>query len=346
MTAAIMKVIRFGLIGYGAWGTHHARAIAGNPGARLAAIATRSLPSQNAAREAHPHSTIYGDYREMLACEGLDIVAVALPTHLHFDAAKAVLEHDCHLLLEKPMCPALEQCDALLALAQRRKKWIAIGHELRLSSLWGGVKRMVSSGAIGEPRYGIMELWRRPYRLGSEGWRYDNKRVGSWILEGPIHFFDLARWYFAGAGEPVSVFASGNALRADHPELQDNFSALLQFPGGAYAVISQTLGAFEHHQTVKLTGTKGSIWASWSGAMDRKLHPTFSLKHCDGETVRSVPFKKTGDVVGIEEQVALLAAAVRDGTPLCATGEDGRWSVAMCLKAAESMKAGRIISLR
>ena len=35
----------------------------------------------------------------------------------------------------------------------------------------------------------------------------------------------------------------------------------MKFNGGAYAVVSQTLAAFEHHQTVKLTGTKGAIFS-------------------------------------------------------------------------------------
>ena len=341
-----MKIIRFGLIGYGAWGAHHARAIAGNPQACLAAIAVRSDASQKTAREAHPGAAVYGDYKAMLARESLDVVAVVVPTHLHFEAAKAVLESGRHLLLEKPMCLALEQCDALLALARERGRLLAIGHELRLSSLWGGVKRMISEGAIGEPRYCLIELWRRPYRLGSDGWRYDIERVGNWILEEPIHFFDLARWYLAGAGDPVSVVASGSAQRIDRPELQDNFSAIVNFSSGAYAVVSQTLAAFEHHQTVKLTGTKGAIWARWSGAIDRTLVPMFWMQHFDGNTLRDVPIEKiTGEVFELEDQVALLVAAVRDGAPLCATGEDGRWSVAMCLKAAESVKTGRIVPL-
>jgi myo-inositol 2-dehydrogenase/D-chiro-inositol 1-dehydrogenase len=341
-----VQIIRFGLIGFGAWGAHHARAIAGNKDARLVAIAVRSDASQKAAREAHPTAAIHGDYREMLAREELDVVAVVLPTHLHFEAATAVLESGRHLLLEKPMCPTLEQCDALLALARKQQRLFAIGHELRLSSLWGGVKRMIADGAIGEPRYCLIELWRRPYRLGSDGWRYDINRVGNWILEEPIHFFDLARWYLAAAGDPVSVVASASAMRPDRPGLQDNFSAIVNFPGGAYAVVSQTLAAFEHHQTVKLTGTKGALWASWSGAMDRTLHPTFWMKHFDGENVRDVPITKiTGEVFELEDQVALVAAAIRDGAPLCATGDDGRWSVAMCLKAQESVQTGRIIPL-
>src|SRR5205807_2445081 len=114
---------------------------------------------------------------------------------------------------------------------------------------------------------------------------YDRARVGDWILEEPIHFFDLARWYFSAAGEPISVYAQAIARDAARPELQDNFTATVNFPGGRFAVIAQTLAGFEHHQVVKLTGTKGALWASWSGAVDRTFHPTFSLKHFDGQRV-------------------------------------------------------------
>jgi len=51
----------------------------------------------------------------------------------------------------------------------------------------------------------------------------------------------------------------------------------LKFPQGGHAVITQTLAAFGHHQVVKVTGTKGALWANWSGVMDRDLHPTSLL---------------------------------------------------------------------
>jgi myo-inositol 2-dehydrogenase / D-chiro-inositol 1-dehydrogenase len=203
---------------------------------------------------------------------------------------------------------------------------------------------LVEEGAIGDPRYCLIELWRNPYRQGTGGWRYNIKQVGNWILEEPIHFFDLARWYFAKAGEPVSVFANASHKNDEHPELQDNFSAVLQFPNGGYAVISQTLAGYEHHQVVKLTGTKGALWASWSGAMDRTFHPTFSLKYFDGEKAQEIPITKiTGEVYELEDELANLAAAVRGETLRCATGEDGRWAVAMCLKAQESVQSGSVV---
>jgi myo-inositol 2-dehydrogenase/D-chiro-inositol 1-dehydrogenase len=341
-----MRRIRFGLIGYGAWGSHHARALAATADAELVAIAARSEKTRSAAQADHPTVHVYDDYRTLLEREQLDVVDVVLPTYLHYEVGKAVLESGRHLLLEKPMAPRVAECDELIALAAARGKCLAIGHEFRLSSLWSKMHEMAVGGAIGQPLYLLIELWRRPYRLGAEGWRYDIHRVGNWILEEPIHFFDMARWYLAGAGDPLTVYARANSKQVGHPELQDNFSALLTFPGGAYAVISQTLAAFEHHQVVKMTGTHGALWASWSGAMDRDFHPRFSLQYHDGSKTETIPITKiTGEVYELEDEMAMMVRAVRDGGPIAATGSDGKWSVALCLAAQRSVDTGQIVSV-
>jgi myo-inositol 2-dehydrogenase/D-chiro-inositol 1-dehydrogenase len=338
--------VKFGLIGFGAWGKFHAGAIAKTPGAQLAAIAAPSEESRAAAREAHPDAEVFSDYRDLVKRTDLDIVDVVVPSHVHHEIASAVLSAGKHLLLEKPMALSLRECDDLIAIAKKHNRLLAVGHELRLSSLWQKVKELVDAGFVGEPQYVLVELSRRPYRLGSQSWRYDISRVGNWILEEPIHFFDLARWYFSSLGNPQTIYATANSRQLEHPELQDNFSAIVHFSRGAYAVISQTLSAFEHHQTVKLAGTKGALWASWSGAMDRTLHPTFSLRAFDGETVSEVPIDKvTGEVFELEDQMAMLVSAVRDGRPLTCTAEDGRWSVAMCLAAARSVQTGQSVSM-
>lgn len=339
-----MSKVSFGLIGYGAWGSHHARVIADGASTKLTAVAERSDANRAEAQSKHPDAAVTADYRELLARPDIEVVDVALPSHLHHEVGRAVLEAGKHLLMEKPMTISIAGCDDLVQLANSKGLLIAVGHEFRYSALWGRVKELVDAGAIGDPQYALIELWRNPYRLGSEGWRYDIKRVGNWILEEPIHFFDLARWYLSGSGNPVSVYASANARDPQRPELQDNFSAIVNFPGGRYAVISQTLSAFEHHQVAKLTGSKGAVWASWSGAMDRTFHPTFFLKHFDGEKVLDVEIPKaTGEVYELADQIEGMAEAVRTGKPPRVTGEDGRWSVAMCLKAQESVDTGAVV---
>ncbi|MBU6302068.1 MAG: Gfo/Idh/MocA family oxidoreductase [Verrucomicrobia bacterium] len=340
------STVRFGLIGFGAWGSHHARAITEASGAELAAISARSPESQAAARSAHPGVPVLADFQELLRREDIEAVSIAVPTHLHREITVAALQAGKAVLLEKPMAATLDDCQSILRAAESTGRLLALGFELRLSNLWGRVQKMIAEGAIGEPHYCLIELWRKPYRPGSGGWRYDLDRVGNWILEEPIHFFDLARWYLGGLGEPVAVTARAKARNPDQPGLADNFSALLDFPGGGYAVISQTLAAFEHHQVAKVTGSSGSLWASWSGAMDRTFTPTFSLKHHDGTTVREIDCGgPAGEVFELVREIECVARAIRTGSPLHATAHDGWWAVRMCLLAAESALHGEKKSL-
>lgn len=205
----------------------------------------------------------------------------------------------------------------------------------------GGVKRLIDEGAIGEPRYALVELSRFPYRQGASGWRYDAARVGSWILEEPIHFFDLARWYLSSCGEPESVYA-----RANSAEMSDNFAATVNFPGGAFAVIAQTLSAFGHHQTAKISGERGTIWAAWSAADARSDRPTFSLRYGRGSEVNELQLTKSaGELLELADEVAAFIDSVRTGAPPPCTGDDGLWSTVLCLAAAESIATGQVIPI-
>lgn len=342
-----MTTVRFGLIGYGAWGSHHAQAIVQTPGAELIAVAARSSESRALAQAAHPRIDTYADYGELLRRQDIDVVDVVLPSDLHFEVGSSVLEADKHLLMEKPLAITVESCQRLNALAQSRGKLLVVGLEMRLSALWGKVKEMIAQGAIGEPRYAVIELWRRPYRQGSQGWRYQLNRVGNWILEEPIHFFDLVRWYFADLGEPLSVYACSSSKQPGHPELQDNFTAIVKFPKEGHAVIAQTLSAFEHHQTVKLAGTAGALWASWSGAQDRDRSPRSALKYFDGQQVQDLPLSRaTGEVFELQDEIASTVRAVREGSAPAAGGLEGIWSVALCQAAQESIQRGTVVSLQ
>jgi myo-inositol 2-dehydrogenase / D-chiro-inositol 1-dehydrogenase len=137
----------------------------------------------------------------------------------------------------------------------------------------------------------------------------------------------------------VELYAYGNSRDPRRPQLFDNFSAMFKYPNGSYAVVSQTLAAFEHHQTVKVSGTKGAIWAGWSGALDRTAEPDFFLKVFDGETLVNQPIAKaSGEVFELREEIAQCIRMVRGESHTLATGRDGLWSAGLCLVAEESIR--------
>lgn len=337
--------LKFGLIGYGLWGKYHARSIEEVEGAELVAVSSRSEGSCQEAREEH-RVDIYPDYRDLLARSDVEVVSIVVPNYLHAEMALAALEAGKHLLLEKPMALTVEDCDRIIEAAAKRDRCLYVGHEERLSPLWGEVKRIVEEKRIGEVCYGVVDLWRNPFRLGSQGQRYDRVRVGSWILEEATHFYDLMRWYMADVGEPTSVYARANSKDPSRPDLHDNFSALMHFPGGAYVFVSYTLAAFGFNQVVKFAGTEGAVLASWAGVLDRDERARYQLIYFDGDKAEEIHISEpTGEVYELTMEIEEMVKAVEEGREPPVTGWDGREAVRLCLAAEESVRTGQVVQL-
>lgn len=337
--------MQVGLIGYGAWGRHHARAIASAPSARLAVIAARGEAAE-AARRAWPEARLVGDWTEAVTAPEIEAVFVAVPNHLHAEVAQAALAAGKHVLLEKPMALSLAECDRLIAAARASGRVLTIGHEMRLSTQWGRIGALIDEGAIGRPRAVQITLFRFPYRSGSGGWRYDRARVGSWLLEEAVHHADLALWWLRGSGEPVS-------LRADavgDPGMPHALDATLRFADGAAATIVNTVAGFEHHLAVSVIGDGGSIRALWSAAMDRAETASASLhlfrgRAAPGERAEALDFAPSGEVHELATQAERAIQGFRAGRAIV-TPEEGRAAVAACLLAERSAREGRQIAWR
>ena len=338
--------MRFGLIGFGDWGKFHAEAIRKAPGAELAAIACAGEASAEAARRTYPQVPIHHDWRTLLADRSIEAVDIVVPNHLHAEIAVAALDAGKDVLLEKPMASTIVGCDRIVDAVRRSGRVLTVGHEFRISSQWGFIKRLIDEGGIGEPLYANVSLFRFPYRQGSGGWRYGRETVGSWILEEPVHFFDMLMWWFAGAGDPASVHGFGNS-KGRGAGMYDNFSAVMRWPGGAYAVVTQTLAGFEHHHVVEVVGREGSVRTWWSGTTDRTLAPKHELKvQRQGQSAcEIVELGRSGEVFELEEQLARTVEAFREGRPLVSAAE-ARKTVVVCLEAERAVAEGKEIALR
>ena len=270
-----------------------------------------------------------------------------LPNHLHEEVGVAALRAGKHVLLEMPMAPSVGACDRLIAAARNAGRVLTIGHEFRLSTQWGRIKALIDEGAIGRPRYAMVSLARFPYRPGSGGWRRDPARVGSWILEEPVHFFDSLMWYFASLGDPDRLSAVAN--RSDGAAgsgMSDNLSTVLHWPCGAYAVVNQTLAAFEHHHVMEIVGSEGAIRAWWSGAQDRTREASYELKmkRAGSDSVEVVPLAASGELFELDEELRLAVAAFRSGRPIVSGGE-ARKCVLVCLGVERALAGNGEVTL-
>jgi myo-inositol 2-dehydrogenase/D-chiro-inositol 1-dehydrogenase len=128
--------------------------------------------------------------------------------------------------------------------------------------------------------------------------------------------------------------------------MHDNFSALVRWPGGPYAVITQSLAGFEHHHVVEVTGSEGSLRTWWSGAMDRTAHPRHELKvqrhgHPEAE---SIELDRSGEVFELREELAAAVRAFKSGQPLV-SAKEARKRIIVCLEAERAVAEGCAIAL-
>ncbi len=337
--------IRFGLVGYGLWGRHHARAIAQAAGATLTGIACRTEVTAAAARRDFPAVPVVLDYRELIARADVDAIDVVVPNDLHAEVGVAALEAGKDVLLEKPLAPTLEACDRLIAAARRTGRVLSVGHELRLSQQWGAIKTLIDAGDLGDVRSAVMSLFRFPYRGGSGGWRHDAGRVGSWIMEELVHHFDLLLWYFARCGDPIAVGAVGHGAHGD-PARCESVACTLRFAGGRYALVTLTLSGFEYHFTAEVVGAEGAVRTWWSGSLDRSREAAFELKvrRRGAAAPEAIALAASGELYELEEELRRTVVAFSERRALV-PAEEARKAVAVCLAAERSIREGREVAL-
>jgi myo-inositol 2-dehydrogenase/D-chiro-inositol 1-dehydrogenase len=333
--------LRAALIGAGRWAEVHRQALA-ELGVDLSGVLVASEGSRQ--RVEHEWDVpVTTELQEFLNWP-CDAVMVVSPNYLHSAHGVAALEAGKHVLVEKPLATTLEDCDRLLGAAARSGKVLAVGLEMRVFSLFAAIKAVLDRGEIGRPLHLKLDLWRRPYRAGAGGWKSDPSKLGSSVLEEPIHYLDLARWYL---GEPTALQAWASS-RPGREELWENLDVRLEFEGGASALVTRSIAAFEHHVGLELVAEDGALRASWDGRMDVDPEPAAALTlHSErGTEIIEVP-QHTGHAFDVPKQTAAFIEAIAGRGQPAASGEDGRAAVALCLAVGESLRAGsRCIALR
>ncbi|MDR5906993.1 Gfo/Idh/MocA family oxidoreductase [Franzmannia qiaohouensis] len=237
------------------------------------AFASDPERSRSAAAELHVNEArAYPDYRTMAKAEsqrddGIDVVAIVTPNHLHFDVAKTFLEAGIHVICDKPMTTSLEDAQALAALVERSGLFFGLTHNYSGYSLVRQARDMVAAGELGELRVVQVEYpqdWLST-RLEESGvkqaeWRTDPKRSGPAGCLGDIgtHAYHLARFV---TGLELESLAADMHTFVEGRALDDNVHMMLRFKGGARGMLwsSQVVPGNENGLKLRVYGSQGGL---------------------------------------------------------------------------------------
>jgi predicted dehydrogenase len=133
---------------------------------------------ENARRVADAHGIPYAtaDWKKMLDEVEADLVAIASPVDLHYPMARAALERQCHVLLEKPFALNAAQARELAALAKAHDLVAVVNHEFRHKPGRAALARWISEGKLGRVEHLVM-------RTRLPGWARDPGRRLTWLTE-------------------------------------------------------------------------------------------------------------------------------------------------------------------
>jgi predicted dehydrogenase len=140
-----------------------------------------------------------------------DVAIVATDDRSHVEPAVALLDLGYHLLLEKPMAPDLDGCQAIVEASKRSTGLSAICHVLRYSAYFRALKRMLDNGAVGQPvtirHLEPVNFWHFAHSFVRGNW---NRRDTSspFILAKCCHDMDILL-YLTGR-RPVSLHSFGS----------------------------------------------------------------------------------------------------------------------------------------
>ena len=216
---------------------------------------------------------IYADFREMAKAEamrgdGIEVVSIVTPNHMHYPAAKAFIEAGIHVVCDKPLALNLKEALALEKLLAKNKNVIfALTHNYSGYPMIRQAKAIVAAGELGDIRlvqgeYPQDWLTTDIEKSGQKqaAWRTDPKRSGAGGCVGDIgtHTYQLGCFV---SGLKLDELSADLASFVKGRKLDDNAHVMLRFKGGAKGMIwaSQVAPGHENGLKIRVYGTKGGL---------------------------------------------------------------------------------------
>ncbi len=322
-----MEVMRVGVVGAGGMGRVHGMKYRQMPDVELH-IYDRDPERQKAYCEQFPDAKPADSFEQLI--ESVDAVDVCLPTDLHATAAVQSLEAGKTTLVEKPFAGSLEDCDRMTEAAAKGGTRVMPAHVVRFFADYERSHNLIADGKIGKPAsVRLRRGGKAPTGFG--GWFQDIERSGGVILDLAVHEFDWLLWTL---GPVKTVYARSVRMGQQVPDAEIN---------GDYAlmVFTHENGCVSHVEATWMdpSGFRAIIEAAGSEGLvefDSRKSWTLTVHPPEGASMVQTQLAPHDDPY--YRQLRAFVDAVRDGTPLPVTPEEGRAAVQLALASLESAR--------
>lgn len=311
-------LIGIGLIGVGRHGLRYARHIVNDlPGASLRAVC-RQHPEQGFELSGAPEITVYGKAELLIADPDVDVVVVVTPPIFALDICRSAVEAHKPLLIEKPLATTAADARAMVAMACEAGVALMTAQTLRFDHTIQEMKTLLPRIGRSERVHLISRIEKRKTAPGhADGY---GKRGA--LLEIGVHMLDLVRFM---TGEEVDeVRCTMDVRPAVSPETAA--SIRLVTSGGTTCCIEIARVSSGRVGRADWWGANGRLEVDW-GACRVSCHDGSGIHEFD------VPPSQT-----VLAAVTAFLEAVRNGSPMPVTGEDGCRAVEIaeaCYRSAQ-----------
>ncbi|GAB4317029.1 MAG: Gfo/Idh/MocA family oxidoreductase [Candidatus Zixiibacteriota bacterium] len=148
-----MSRVRVGIIGVGYWGPNLVRNFMAQDNCEVKAVADLQEERLKFIGSRYPTVRTTTNAAEVTGAPDIDAVVIATPVNTHFPLAEASLKSGKHVLLEKPMCASVAECDRLLELADKNNLTVMVDHTFLYTGAVQKITQMVDSGELGDILY-------------------------------------------------------------------------------------------------------------------------------------------------------------------------------------------------
>lgn len=301
---------RWGILAPGRIAHRFAQALESVDGARLYAVASRSLERARAFARQYGASVFYDSNEALALNPEVDAVYIASPHRFHHEQARLCLEAGKPVLVEKPFTVNAHQAADLIALAQTKDLFLMEALWSRFLPVYQRVQEWLDKGVIGTIHLMSSTFCFRAEPDPSDR-KFNHELAGGALLDLGVYNISVSQWV---TGENPSTVG---ALAFLGPTGVDELTAVtLVYPDNAVSQFTCSF-RFDAVNDFLINGTRGHI-----RVQAKFWEATRATLVVDGkETDAAIPFRRNGFEYEIEEAMRCIRGGRRgsEGMPLAST---------------------------